>query len=70
MRVEDYLLHRVLVDMGSSINLLTLTAFKAMRFMISQLTPTSFPLIGLSQHEIFAEGTILLRATFSDRKGH
>lgn len=66
MGVEDFLLHRVLVDTGSSINLLTMRAFKDMGFDSTQLTPVNFPLIGLSQHEVTAEGSIFLHVTASD----
>lgn len=66
MGVEDYLMHRVLVDTGSSINLLMLAAFQAMKFSNTQLTPVNFLLVGLSQYEVLAEGSILLRVNLTN----
>ena len=46
IRIGDYNTHRVLVDNGSSVDILYYPAFQQMRINKERLVPTSAPLIG------------------------
>ena len=53
IRVGDYNMHRVLVDNGSSADILYYPAFQQMRIDKERLIPTNAPLIGFGGSRVF-----------------
>ena len=58
--IEDYTTRRVLVDNGSSADILYYPAFKQMRFGRDQLYPICSPLVGFGGMKVQPIGTITL----------
>ena len=66
LRVEDYNMHRVLVDNGSSADILYYPAFQQMRIDKEQLIPTNAPLIGFGWSRVFPLGAVILSVIVGD----
>nr|XP_023919078.1 uncharacterized protein LOC112030642 [Quercus suber] len=66
LRVGDYNLHRVLVDNGSSVDILYYPAFQQMEIGRKQLVPTNAPLVGFGGTRVFPLGVITLPLTVGD----
>ncbi|XP_048497892.1 uncharacterized protein LOC125496472 [Beta vulgaris subsp. vulgaris] len=54
-------LHRILVDGGSSTNILFMDTFEKMGLGVSYLKPISYPMIGFTGTSVVSEGNIKLR---------
>ena len=63
IRVGDYNTHRVLVDNGSSTDILYYPTFQHMRIDREQLVPTNAPLVGFGGTRVFPLGVITLSVT-------
>ena len=63
LQVGDYNMHQVLVDNGSSANILYYPAFQQMRIDREQLSPTNTPLIGFGGTSVFPLGVITISIT-------
>ena len=59
-------MHRVLVDNGSSTDILYYPAFQQMRIDKERLTPTNAPLVGFGRTNVFPLGAITLSMTAGD----
>ena len=66
LQIGDYNMHRVLVDNGSSANILYYPAFQQMRIDRERLTLTNAPLVGFGGTKVFPLGTITLAVTAGD----
>ena len=66
VRVGDYNVHRMLVDNGSSANILYYPAFQQMGINRARLTPTNAPLVGFGGTRVLPLGAITLSVTVSD----
>ena len=66
MRVGDYNMHRVLVDNGSSADILSYPAFQQMRIDKKRLLPTNAPFVGFGGSRVFPLGTVTLSMTVGD----
>ena len=66
MRVGDYNMHQVLVDNGSSADILYYPAFQQMRIDKEQLIPTNAPLVGFEGSRVFPLGAVTLSMTVGD----
>ncbi|XP_075645215.1 uncharacterized protein LOC142616216 [Castanea sativa] len=66
IQAGDYTMHRVLVDNGSSANILYYLAFQQMGIGREQLVPTNTPLVGFGGIRVFPLGTITLAVTVGD----
>ena len=66
LRVEDYNMHRVLVDNGSSADILYYPAFQQMRIDRERLIPTNAPLVGFRGSRVFLLGTVTLSVMVGD----
>ena len=66
LRVEDYNMHRVLVNNGSSADILYYPAFQQMRIDREQLIPTNAPLVGFGGSRVFPLGAVTLSVVVSD----
>ena len=64
--VGDYKTHRVLVDYGSSVDILYYLTFQQMRDEKEQLIPTNAPLIGFGGMKVYPIGAITLPLTIRD----
>ena len=60
IRVGDYNMHRVLVDNGSSADILYYLAFQQMRIDKERLIPTNGPLVGFGGSQVFPLGAVTL----------
>ena len=60
LQIGDYNMHRVLVDNGSSVDILYYPAFQQMRIDKERLTPTNTPLMGFRGTRVFPLGAITL----------
>ena len=58
--ITDYTTRRVLVDKGSSANILYYPAFQQMRLGRDQLYPVNSPLVGFCRMKVQPVGTITL----------
>ena len=63
IRVGDYNTHRVLVDNGSSTDILYYPTFQQMRIDRKRLIPTNAPLVGFGGTRVFPLGIITLSVT-------
>ena len=63
VRVGDYNVHRMLVDNGSSADILYYPAFQQMRINRARLIPTNAPLIGFGGIRVLPVGAITLSVT-------
>ena len=66
IRVGDYNMHRVLVDNGSSADILYYPAFQQMKIDKEQLIPTNAPLVGFGGSRVFPLGAVTLSMTVGD----
>ena len=66
LQIEDYNMHWVLVDNGSSVDILYYLAFQQMRIDREWLTPTNAPLVGFGGTRVFPLGAITLTARAGD----
>ncbi|XP_050211638.1 uncharacterized protein LOC126661810 [Mercurialis annua] len=65
--IRNHQVKRILIDEGSSVNLLTLEAFKEMKGSITDLRKASVPLIGLGGKPIRPEGTVNLYVELGEK---
>ena len=63
LRVGDYNMHRVLVDNGSSADILYYLAFQQMKIDKEQLVPINAPLVGFRGTRVFSLGAATLSVT-------
>ena len=66
IRAGDYNMHRVLVNNGSSANILYYSAFQQMRIDKERLISTNSPLVGFRGSRVFPLGAITLSMTVGD----
>ena len=66
IRVEDYNMHRVLVDNGSSADILYYPAFQQMGISRERLIPTNAPFIGFGGTRVLPLGAITLFVVVGD----
>ena len=66
LRVRDYNVHRMLVDNGSSADILYYPAFQQMGINKARLTPTHAPLVSFGGTRILPLGAITLSVTVGD----
>ena len=66
IRVGDYNVHRMLVDNGSSVDILYYSAFWQMGINRAWLTPTNAPLVGFGGMRVLPLGAITLPVTVGD----
>ena len=66
IRVGDYNTYRVLVDNGSSANILYYPAFQQMRIDKERLVPTNAPLLGFGGTKVYPFGAVTLPVTIGD----
>ena len=66
VRVGDYNMHRVLVDNGSSADILYYPAFQQMRIDKERLIPTNAPLVGFRGSRVFPLGAVTLFVAVGD----
>ena len=66
IRVGDYNTYRVLVDNGSSTNILYYPAFQQIRIDRDHLVPTNTPLVGFGGTKVYPLGTVTLPITTGD----
>ena len=64
--IEDYNMHRVLVDNGSSANILYYLAFQQMGIDRERLIPTNAPLVGFGGTRVLPLGAITLSVMVGD----
>ena len=64
--VEDYNMHRVLVDNGSSTDILYYPTFPQMGIDKERLLSTNFPVIGFGGTRVFPLGMVRLSVTVGD----
>ena len=66
IRVGDYNVHRMLVDNGSSTDILYYPAFQQMGINKARLTPTNAPLVGFGGTRVLPLGAITFSVTVGD----
>ena len=66
LQIGDYNMHWVLVDNGSSVDILYYPAFQQMRIDKEWLTPTNAPLVGFGGTKVFPLGAITLAVAAGD----
>ncbi|XP_050256398.1 uncharacterized protein LOC126701956 [Quercus robur] len=66
LQIGDYNMHRVLVDNGSSADILYYPAFQQMRIDKERLSPTNSPLVGFGGTKVFLLDAITLAVTAGD----
>ncbi|XP_065615885.1 uncharacterized protein LOC111986047 [Quercus suber] len=66
LRVGEYNLHRVLVDNGSSVDILYYLVFQQMMIDRERLIPTNAPLVGFGGTRVFLLGAVTLLVTVCD----
>nr|XP_023903890.1 uncharacterized protein LOC112015689 [Quercus suber] len=66
IRVKDYNTHQVLVDNGSSADIIYYPAFQQKRIDRERLAPTNAPLIGFGGTRVFPLGAVILSVTVGD----
>ena len=66
LQVGDYNMHWVLVDNGSSANIMYYPTFQQMRIDRERLIPTNTPLVGFGGTRVFPLGAITISVTAGD----
>ena len=66
IRVGDYNTYRVLVDNGSSADILYYPVFQQMRIDRERLVPTNAPLVGFRGTKVYPLGAVTLPITIGD----
>ena len=66
LRVGDYNVHRMLVDNGSSTDILYYPAFQQIGINRARLTPANAPLVGFGGMKVLPLGAITLSVTVGD----
>ena len=66
IRVGDYNMHRVLVNNGSSADILYYSVFQQMRIDKEQLIPTNALLVGFGGSRVFPLGAVTLSVMVGD----
>ncbi|VFQ77719.1 unnamed protein product [Cuscuta campestris] len=66
--IMDLLIHKTLVDTGSSINIMYMDTYKALGFTRDELSPIKTPLTGFTGDSIEPEGVITLPVEIGDTK--
>ena len=66
IRVGDYNTHRVLIDNGSSANILYYPTFQQMRINKEWLVPTNTPLVRFKGTKVYPLGAVTLPVTVGD----
>ena len=66
IQVEDYNTYHVLVDNGSSVDILYYPTFQQMRIDRERLVPTNAPLVGFRGTKVYPLGMITLPVTIGD----
>ena len=66
LRVEEYNMHRVLVNNGSSADILYYPTFQQMRIDREQLIPTNALLVGFGGSRVFPLGAVTLSVIVGD----
>nr|XP_023927593.1 uncharacterized protein LOC112038995 [Quercus suber] len=66
LQVGDFNMHRVLIDNGSSVDILYYPAFQQMRTNRKRLILTNAPLVGFGGTRVFPLGAIMLSVTLGD----
>ena len=66
LRVGDYNVHRMLVDNGSSTDILYYPAFQQIGINRARLTPENAPLVGFGGTKVLPLGAITLSVTVGD----
>ncbi|XP_023912551.1 uncharacterized protein LOC112024147 [Quercus suber] len=66
LQVGDYNLHRVLVDNGSSADILYYPTYQQMKISRERLVPTNAPLVGFGGAKVFPLGAVTLAVTGGD----
>ena len=66
IRIEDYNMHRVLVDNGSSADILYYSAFQQMGIGRERLIRTNAPLVGFGGTRVLPLGAITLSVVVGD----
>ena len=66
IRVGDYNVHRMLIDNGSSADILYYLAFQQMGIDRARLISTNAPLVGFGGTGVFSLGSITLSVTVGD----
>ena len=66
IRVRDYNTYKVLVDNGSSTDILYYPAFQQMRIERERLIPTNAPLVGFGGRRVYPMGAVTLPVTVRD----
>ena len=66
IQVGDYNMHQILIDNGSSADILYYPAFQQMMIGKERLIPTNAPLVGFGGTKIYPLGAITLPVTIGD----
>ncbi|VFQ85179.1 unnamed protein product [Cuscuta campestris] len=66
VEINNVVVHRMLVDTGSSVNIMHSNTFKGLGLSRSDLKPIRTPLSGFTEDTIEAEGTITVKAGVGD----
>ena len=66
IQIEDYNMHRVLVDNGSSADILYYPAFQQMGISRERLVPTNAPLVGFGGTRVLPFGAVTLSVMVGD----
>ena len=66
IRIEDYNMHKVLIDNGSSADILYYLAFQQMGISRERLVPTNAPLVGFRGTKVLPLGAVTLSVMGGD----
>ena len=66
VRVTNGNLHRLLVDDGSAVDIISLDSYKRMGLTESELSPTTSPLYGFTRDQMVLRGTMKLAVTVGE----